>query len=287
MRDLLNLLEDAMPVENPAFAAWFNGSKAIDGDGQPMVCHHFTYNDFNVFDRMHAAVQFKRDPESIDRVGVWFTANPKASYAAASMGGKRMDCFLQIRKPIWLDDMEGKNGDAWSQLNQMVIDAGGATKFRANIKASGHDGIIMTGTKLDGHEQHVLIVLEPNQIKSVSNKGTFDPSSPDIYEDTPMDIRKSIELVEAGDSRVMVKGRDVYIDGTRVGEVGGGRFRHKGKITPDSGYYLRFPNNSRMYVTQPSEKYAQKGVFAYAKDLIQQIGWDADEILAQAAASQP
>lgn len=97
------------------------------------------------------------------------------------------------------------------------------------------------------------------------------------------DEQFSNEIAEDNSKRVMVKGRDVYIDGTRVGEVGGGRFRHKGVITPTSGYYLRFPNNSRMYVTDEHPTQPTKGVFAYAKDLIQQIGWDADEVLAKAA----
>lgn len=183
MRDLMNIVEDLSAVDltqTPEFKAWFGNSKAIDGDGQPMVCHHFTYNDFAVFDRLWAANKFNRDPESIDRVGIWFTSNPNAKYAGDSMGGKRMDCFVSIQKPLWLDDEPGK--EAWVQLNDMVTQAGGATNLRARLKAQGYDGIIMTGTKLDMWEQHVFIAFEPNQIKSVANKGTFDPSNPSIYE---------------------------------------------------------------------------------------------------------
>jgi hypothetical protein len=34
-----------------------------------MVARHFTYNDFEVFDRQWAARKFGRDPEGVDTVG--------------------------------------------------------------------------------------------------------------------------------------------------------------------------------------------------------------------------
>ena len=47
---------------------WFAGSKIVDDDNQPLVVHHFTYNDFEKFDRQWAARRFNRDPEGIDTV---------------------------------------------------------------------------------------------------------------------------------------------------------------------------------------------------------------------------
>lgn len=53
------------------------------------------------------------------------------------------------------------------------------------LKAQGYDGIIIKNTRFDslnpdeGINQYV--VFEPNQIKSVYNRGTFDPSSDNIY----------------------------------------------------------------------------------------------------------
>lgn len=54
-----------------------------------------------------------------------------------------------------------------------------------NLKAQGYDGIIIKNTKFDslnpdeGINQYV--VFEPNQIKSVYNRGTFDPNNDNIY----------------------------------------------------------------------------------------------------------
>ncbi|MHB0785571.1 ADP-ribosyltransferase-containing protein [Bradyrhizobium sp. 5.13L] len=168
-------------TESKAFKEWFGKSKVFDGEGKPMAVHHWTYNDFDTFDRMAILKKFKRDPEGIDRIGNWFSDNPDARYAAPSMGGKRMDVYLSIQKPLYFDDEDGKGGrDSFTQLNDFIKQNGGATATRNLLKDMGYDGIIMNGTKLDGYEQNVFIAFEPEQIKSVNNSGAFNPNDPRI-----------------------------------------------------------------------------------------------------------
>jgi hypothetical protein len=174
MRHWINLFEDY--ASN--LSRWFKGSVITNEDGDPMVVHHFTHSEvIDVFDRLWAANYFKRDPESIDTVGLWFT-NKEVPY-----GPNRMDCYLRMTKPYWLDDQQdGTQKDAWMILFERITEAGGSTAFRTKLKASGYDGIIMQETLLDGREQTVMIVLEPGQIKSVENGGRFDSENDDIRE---------------------------------------------------------------------------------------------------------
>jgi hypothetical protein len=161
------------------FRQWFTGSKIFDDDpSQPLVVHHFTYSEFKKFDRMFAARYFKRNPESIDTLGSWFTTNPDAKYTAPVLNyadgtrdrGRRMDCYLRITNPFYMDDLEnGYGSDAWSQLAQMVKEFGGSTGLRNDLKRRGYDGIVLVGTKLDGYEQTVIVAFEPNQIKIIAN----------------------------------------------------------------------------------------------------------------------
>lgn len=49
------------------------------------------------------------------------------------------------------------------------------------LKAAGHDGITHTGGKVTGNKEHrVWIAFEPEQIKSIDNRGTFDPEEASI-----------------------------------------------------------------------------------------------------------
>lgn len=165
-------------TNTPAFKRWFGKSVVLNEDSEPGVVHHFTYNDFTEFNRQWAAAEFGRNPEGIDTLGSWFTDNEKARYVNPEMG-RRMDVYLSIKKPFYIDDI--KDGDAFVQLNDMVKEAGGSTSLRERLQSEGYDGVILSGTYLDGVRQNAMIAFEPNQIKSATdNSGNFDGENPDI-----------------------------------------------------------------------------------------------------------
>lgn len=150
------------------FRAWFAGSRVVGADALPLVVHHFTYNTFAPaeFDRLWAARFFKRDPEGIDTLGLWFTDNAAARYVNPDWGGLRMDVLLAIRAPLVLAD--GKE-DAWSALRVMLREAGGSTAFRERLRGMGHDGVLLSATVLDGTRQSVWLALEPSQVRSAAD----------------------------------------------------------------------------------------------------------------------
>ncbi|HEY5797656.1 MAG TPA: hypothetical protein VIU82_21850 [Bosea sp. (in: a-proteobacteria)] len=195
------LFQGPASTTSQAFKDWFGKSKVIDGDGNPMVVHHWTYFDFDTFDRMailKTNVGKGRDPEGIDRIGNWFTDSDKIRYAAPSMGGRRVDAYLSIQKPLWMDDIPGGK-DSFTQLNDFIKTNGGATKTRELLKDQGYDGVIMTATNLDGATQNVFITFEPEQIKSVDNRGTFKAESGNIYEQNMAgSTRGSVQFPAAG-----------------------------------------------------------------------------------------
>lgn len=172
--------ETADPVtETPAFKRWFGESKVVDEQGKPLVAAHQSWNDFTVFDRLHMTKERGRDPEGLDRIGNWFTEHPDKKF----YGPKNYDVYLAIRRPLIFTDEPGLRNEAGWQLDRMVKDLGGATKFREELKRLGHDGVKLENTLLDGEKQTAWIALEPEQIKSATdNRGTFDPHSADIRE---------------------------------------------------------------------------------------------------------
>lgn len=165
-----------------ALRHWFAGSVIADDDGNPLLVHHFTYYEFTEFDRLYMVKTRGRNPEGFDTIGIWFTDNSQAKYAGADLGGRRMDCYLRIARPFYMDDIEdaegnvntAKNHDAAGQLLRMVKDEGGSTAVRNRLKSEGYDGIIMLGTKLDRWKQTVFIAFEPDQVWIVNNRPMKD-----------------------------------------------------------------------------------------------------------------
>ena len=96
-----------------------------------------------------------------------------------------------------------------------------------------------------------------------------------------MNVRDIISLVEvAQEHKIKVRGKQVFIDNTLIGEIAGGRWRKNGEITPSSGYYLRLTNGMCMYRREPTDKHPwRSGMLPYAEDVIKQVQWDADDIL--------
>lgn len=168
MRHLIQIItegDDPAPYPGEDFTEWFRGS-VIEDNGEPLIAHHFTYFDFDQFDRHHGTRHFKRDPERIDAIGIWFTLNHAAHYVKKDWGGKRMDCYLSIKNPMTIDDVHHRGeGSAFDVLRNMVVAAGGATAFRDQAKSQGYDGIFLPHTKLDRWYQTVVIVFEPEQIR--------------------------------------------------------------------------------------------------------------------------
>ena len=241
-------------TRTPEFKRWFEGSKIIDDNGDPMVVHHFTYNDFETFDSSWAARNFGRDPDGIDTIGNWFTDNADARYVSPEMGGKRMDVYLSVKKPFYLDDIEGvAGGDSWLQLAKMVETEGGAAAVRERLQSEGYDGIILNGTHLDGVRQNAIIAFRPEQIKSATaNAGAFDPENPSILASTggvrlepaearatQADIEDAVNIVaRVAGKRIKVEFHDTISTDVLTDNAMGGRDR--AALRQTSGGFYRF-----------------------------------------------
>jgi hypothetical protein len=141
-----------------------------------------------------------------------------ASGTASAYGAKQIAAYLRMEKPFVIHGhadraMQPATGDAawdkfwklWSKLTDeasspAVSKAGYTVReptrtarrdpepMRQWLKAHGYDGIILRNTFADTPKsvaapQDFFIVLEPGQIKSVDNRGTFDPDDLDMLHD--------------------------------------------------------------------------------------------------------
>lgn len=133
-------------TETEAFKRWFGDSKVVDTDGKPLVVYHGSDTNITEF-----------DPNKTQDGNLWFSSdrNKIESGEAGAAGTSNII-------PVYLraDKLAG-----WDEYERLTID---------QIIAEGYDGI-----QLDDD----YIVFSPEQIKSaVGNRGTFEPASPNILE---------------------------------------------------------------------------------------------------------
>lgn len=178
-----------------AFWAWFGDSKVVDAEGRPLVVYHGTPDARE----LNADGQFRTSDERAVNIGIlsgdwtkkareqaayFFTPDKRAasSYTDSFRAYDRENAepalvpvYLALHEPAELDF----GGERWTGTDAAI----------AQAKTAGQDGVIiqnvrdhyMSGKVRKGDKPHMTAVaFNPEQIKSVNNRGTFDPADPRI-----------------------------------------------------------------------------------------------------------
>jgi hypothetical protein len=154
-----------IPLDNPKFRAWFGNSKVVDEAGKPLVVYHGSGSNFTSFDP--SRVRFKEDG-----VAFFFTDNRGTADAYVSDDGEVMEVYLSLQNPLILMADENESAiEKWDYSDGEV---------RARADKEGRDGVIIRGR---GHDEDLFVAFRPNQIKSIANKGGYNPDADNISED--------------------------------------------------------------------------------------------------------
>ena len=168
-------------TDSKYFKKWFGDSKVVDENGKPLVVYHGTLNKFKTFDKNTVG-----DRYSYDSRGFFFTSskNIAEDYATSdfdsSKKGYVMPVYISAQNPLVInktflikENMRDviKDEDAisfWDNYQDFVLE---------EFDNGNYDAIIID---FDDY-QKMVVAFEPNQIKSVDNRGTFDAENPNIY----------------------------------------------------------------------------------------------------------
>lgn len=186
--------------EGTPFYRWFGRSIMRNREGLPKIVFHGTRFDIAVFGPMRRS----------GTLGFHFGSTAQAEMFAGYHAHRRrpscgciMPVYLRIERPLRMPDIFGRGrcgseGIAdWLFDNRIIDKAKYGRIYNARsasaandcivegIEGSGFDGIIYEnehegGTATSNEDSY--IVFRPQQIKSVFNRGTFDPESPNISE---------------------------------------------------------------------------------------------------------
>jgi hypothetical protein len=173
-------------VRSKEFISWFgdwendpeNASKVVDENGEPMICYHGTFREFNVF-------EWSKDG------GFYFTEFSRIAemYATSVQEGKLtkrpnenpivLKCFLNFRNP----------------LRERIYGIVGKNKRLINIALKkGYDSLIISGGQDLGGYYDQYVAIQSNQIKLADGTNTtFDGSNPDIRFDEGGEIELKLD----------------------------------------------------------------------------------------------
>ena len=171
-------------LSSPSFKKWFKESQIKDKDGKPLVVYHGTNK---VFDEFKGTNFFTVNPD----VASTFSGFVDEEYLT---GGKIYPVYLSLKNPSIVDFMN--KSDVEKFLNKKIKEEYWASFYGAELKReiinqaklNGNDGLILKNNlepvstpELDDiSTDDAYVVFEPTQIKSIFNKGTFNPHDPRI-----------------------------------------------------------------------------------------------------------
>lgn len=173
------------------FYKWFGDSKVVDEQGRPLVVYHATDSDFNIFDenkfgkshgQAHLGFNFGTTKAFVKQYGknimpVYLRANNLlTSETVSTIDIKKFYLeYMSGEERLWNIQegyLKSKFETLFGALDRIKGSAENTNEAIKILKKLGFDGIRDGG---------VISVFEPNQIKSVDNRGTFSKNTPNIY----------------------------------------------------------------------------------------------------------
>lgn len=151
------------------FIKWFDDSKVVDFDKEPLIVYHGTKNSFDVFNKINV------NEPSGDYVGCgyFFTSDKNKAY---EYGHIIIPVYLKIINPIVIyNSYDAKKlRDSFGGENYYKLKNENPCKIQEELINRGYDGLI-------DYSYNQYAVFYPNQIKSVDNYGDWNENNNNIY----------------------------------------------------------------------------------------------------------
>lgn len=159
-------------TDSKYFKKWFGDSKVVDENGKPLVVYHgTTANNIEIFEPHNASTDFDY-PNAI-----YFSDSINIAKTYGDTYHKEpMQVYLKMENPLEINTKGQTYNDFYDEL-----------KRELNYAVTNYDGLIVKNIRDDwaqndgGEIATTYIVFNPEQIKSVDNRGTFDEGNANIY----------------------------------------------------------------------------------------------------------
>ena len=144
------------------FDRFFEGSKVVDEEGNPLVVYHGTGSDIKAFDKSGPRVKSGKLGK-----GIYMTPSKQFANLFAQIRSKEgapnvIPLYASIKNPFII---QGEKNLPVGEIS------------RDSLIKLGYDGIFLKDE--DGKIKEA-VAFDPSQLKSIFNRGTFNPKDPDI-----------------------------------------------------------------------------------------------------------
>lgn len=148
-----------------SFRNWFDGSKVVDENGEPLVVYHHSSDnitDFSVY-------------PSKRYYGSYFSLIPYKEY-----GVNQTVNFLSIKNPYVTDVEETMEFGKTKELTDYIANKHVDSLYDGMI---GLNNLLPEDVKTFSNPKEILeiVTFNPNQVKSIDNQGTFSTQDNNIY----------------------------------------------------------------------------------------------------------
>jgi len=168
-QEYLNEQKDVESNLNNNFSKWFGNSKVIQNN-TPIIVYHGTSSneDFDRFDKSKIGYNFHYSKGR--NIGGFFFTDLKHK----ASNGIIKEVYLKLEKPliIELKDWNESEVDYYTATDNFDI---GSSNYFDIVDEKNYDGIIIKTPR-----GSLYVVLEPNQIKSIYNDGSWDINDDNI-----------------------------------------------------------------------------------------------------------
>lgn len=191
------------------FYKWFGDSKVVNEKGEPLVVYHGTDKSFNTF---KGKFFFFTDDKKLAE------DYSQSEYNKRYENEKVINAYLNLKNPLIID----AKGHFWNTIDYKNKQLDGE-KLSSIAKKQNKDGLILLNVKDPAKPWSFTknttdyVVFEPNQIKSVENKGQFSLKNDNIYYQNQNTKKGSIEFL--GDKSIINLVKDNYDQSTLTHEL--------------------------------------------------------------------
>lgn len=159
-------------TQTQAFKDWFGDSVITDENDEPLVVYHATDADFKTFSKKKLGSFTKGNTwdNAIIRsakIGFWFNENDLSS-RVGTPPEKTKKVYLKIENPY-----RTSTSEIIEELRNETAD-----DYVADMIYRGYDGLIVGDREFNSTS---YVVFDNKQIKAVDNRGTFNPNTANIY----------------------------------------------------------------------------------------------------------
>jgi hypothetical protein len=211
------------------FGDWINSpetsSKVVDENGEPMVVYHGTDKEFDEFKKNERKTWLEFKIEN----GLFFSkVKDGEAHSADEYGSIHMPVFLNIRKPElggWTDTKKGirRKNDSDGIIGSYLGEREGGSPMSDLERYYSKERAIEKYNKMLNMQgdNPVLVVFEPNQIKSIKNEGEFSKENDNIYyqiegSKVKEQYRGKIIYAPSGTGKSFVSNDPAIIDGDNI-----------------------------------------------------------------------